>query len=193
MNRSASLVLLGIAAAGCARGFVAGAAPVEDDRSLVFPQFFEQAPIQVGTSEQPVVLDGAVLRALTLAADDHLPPDSSDAPCAERRTSHVFRVIQREDIVFVRIDVDPSACGGVQPGLDSGVRYAISRDGRILRRVLDGMEPYAPSWDGGVMEKAAPGVSPSFDPAHRSPLPFLDASSDAGVAPDAGRPDTQAP
>ncbi|RKI43833.1 hypothetical protein D7Y27_14675 [Corallococcus sp. AB004] len=181
------LLFLGIAA-GCARGVVAGAAPVEDDRSIVFPQFFEQAPIQVGTSEQPVVLDGAVLRALTQAVDDYLPPDRSETACTERRTSHVFRVIQREDIVFVRIDMDPSACGGTQPRLDSGVRYAISRDGRILRRILDGMEPYIPFADGGVMEKAAPGVSPSFDPAHPLPLPFQDASSDAGLAPDAQAP-----
>ncbi|RKI12495.1 hypothetical protein D7Y15_18510 [Corallococcus sp. AB030] len=186
------LLFLGIAA-GCAREFVAGAAPVKDDRSIVFPQFFDQTQIQVSTSEQPVVLDGAVIRALTLAANDYLPPDRSEAPCTDRRMSHVFRVIQREDIVFVRIDMDPSACGGSQPGLDSGVRYAISRDGRILRRILDGLEPYIPFADGGVMEKAAPGVSPSFDPAHPRPLPFLDASSDAGVAPDAGGADAQAP
>ncbi|RKG69333.1 hypothetical protein D7V80_09190 [Corallococcus sp. CA054B] len=187
------VLLLGIAAAGCARGVVAGAAPVEDDRSIVFPQFFEQVPIQVGASEQPVVLDGAVLRALTLAADDHLPPGRPETPCTERRASHVFRVIQREDIVFVRIDVDPSACGGVQPGLDSGVRYAISRDGRILRRVLDGMEPYIPFADGGVMEKAAPGVSPSFDPERPRPLPFMEATRDAGALIDAGTLDAQAP
>ncbi|QAT85545.1 putative lipoprotein [Corallococcus coralloides] len=193
MKRSASLLLLGLAAAGCARAFVAGAAPVEDDRTIVFPQFFEQASIQVGTAEQPVVLDGAALRALTLAADDHLPPDRSETPCAERRTSHVFRVIQREDIVFVRIDVDPSACGGIRPGLDSGVRYAISRDGRILRRILDGMEPYVPSADGGVMEKAAPGVSPSFDPERPRPLPFMDSARDAGALRDAGAPDAQVP
>ncbi|RKG59950.1 hypothetical protein D7X30_13090 [Corallococcus sp. AB011P] len=187
------LLFLGLAAAGCARGFVAGAAPVEDDRSIVFPQFFEQAPIQAGASDQPVVLDGAVLCALTLAADDYLPPDRAEMPCTERRTSHVFRGIQSEDIVFVRIDLDPSACGGIQPGLDAGGRYAISRDGRILRRILDGMEPYIPFADGGVMEKAAPGVSPSFDPAHPRPLPFLNSSRDAGSLLDAGAAEAQVP
>ncbi|MBN9685302.1 MULTISPECIES: hypothetical protein [unclassified Corallococcus] len=192
MKRSASLLLLGLVAAGCARAFVAGTDPVEDDRSIVFPQFFEQAPLQVGTADQPVVLDGAVLRALTLAADDYLPPDRPDMPCTERRTSHVFRVIQSEDIVFVRIDVDPLACVGSRPGLDSGGRYAISRDGRILRRLLDGMEPYVPVADGGVMEKADPGVSPSFDPDRPHPLPFMD-SRDAGALLDTGTPDAQAP
>ncbi len=191
MKRSAPLSLLGLTAVGCARAFVSGAAPVGDDRSIVFPPFFEQAAVHVGASDQPIVLDGAVLRALTLAADDALPRDTADMPCAERRSSHVFRVIAREDIVFIRIDVDPSACGGTQPGLDSGVRYAISRDSRILRRVLDGMKPYVPNADGGVLdlERAAPGVSPTFDPAHPRPLPFLD----AGVKPDAGVPDAQAP
>ncbi|GMT99203.1 hypothetical protein KH5H1_33220 [Corallococcus caeni] len=128
-----------------------------------------------------------MLRGLTLAADDFLPPERPDTPCTERRASHAFRIIQREDILFIRIDMDPAACGGTRPGLDSGVRYAIRRDGRILRRVPDGMEPYIPSADGGVLEKAAPGVSPSFDPEHPRPLPFLDSSRDAGI-PDASAP-----
>ncbi|RKH45925.1 hypothetical protein D7X55_07165 [Corallococcus sp. AB049A] len=183
------MLVLGLTAVGCTRAFVAGKVPVDDDRSIVFPQFFEQPALQVGTSEQPIVLDGAVLRALTLAADDYLPAERPDTPCPERRAAHLFRIIQREDVLFVRIDVDPAACGGIQPGLDSGVRYAIHRDGRILRRVVDGMEPYVPFTDGGVMEKAEPGVSPSFDPARPRPLPFLD----AGAAFDAGAPDAQAP
>ncbi|MBN8232420.1 hypothetical protein JYK02_33390 [Corallococcus macrosporus] len=187
MKPRASLLLMGLAVVGCARAFVAGTAPVQDDRSIVFPQFFEQAPVQVGAADTLFVIDGTVLRALSLAADDFLPPERPDTACADRRASHVFRVTQREDIVFIRIDVDPAACGGARQGLDSGVRYAISRDGRILRRVLDGMEQYIPTTDGGVMEKAAPGVSPSFDPAHPRPLPFLDASRDAG-GPDAHAP-----
>ncbi|RKH55441.1 hypothetical protein [Corallococcus llansteffanensis] len=185
MKRYASL-LLGLAAIGCTHAIVGAAVPVEDDRSVRFPEFFEQAPLQVGDAGQPLLLEGAVLRALTLAADDFLPEGRTGLPCTERQASHVFRVIQREGIIFVRIDEDPAACGQEHPGLDSGARYAISRDGRILRRVLDGMEPYTAPVDAGAFEKAELGVSPSFDPQRPAPLPFLGPS-------DAGAPDAQTP
>ncbi|MCY1032095.1 hypothetical protein OV207_11550 [Corallococcus sp. BB11-1] len=172
---------------GCTRAaIVAASMPLAEDASIEFPQFFEQAPLQVGASGQPFLMDGAVLRALTLAAQDFLPPGRAELPCTAQQASHVFRVIQHEEIIFVRIDEDPTACGRTHAGLDSGARYAIHRDGRILRRIVDGMEPYTAPPDGGVIEEAAPGVSPSFSPGHPGPLPFLD-------SPDAGAPDAQAP
>ncbi|RKH09050.1 hypothetical protein D7V97_17730 [Corallococcus sp. CA053C] len=179
-------MLLGLAAIGCTRAIVAASVPVEDDPSIHFPGFFEQAPLQVADARQPFLMEGVVFRALTLAANDFLPEGRTDLPCTERQASHVFRVIQREGIIFVRIDEDPATCGQAHPGLDSGARYAISRDGRILRRVLDGMEPYTAPVDAGVFEKAEPGVSPSFDPRRLAPLPFLGSS-------DAGTPDAQTP
>ncbi|WP_147443759.1 hypothetical protein [Corallococcus sicarius] len=185
MKRYASL-LLGLAAIGCTRAIVATSVPVEDDPSIRFPEFFEQAPLEVGDAGPPLLLEGVVLQALTLAADDFLPEGRAELPCADRQASHVFRVIQRGEIIFVRIDEDPAACGRAHPGLDSGARYAISRDGRILRRVLDGMEPYTAPVDAGPFEKAEPGVSPSFDPRRPAPQPFLGPS-------DAGTPDAQAP
>ncbi|MCY1041647.1 hypothetical protein OV208_10010 [Corallococcus sp. bb12-1] len=186
MKRYAPL-LLGLAALGCSRATIGTASvPVGDDRSIVFPQFSEQAPLRVGVPGQPFVMDGSVLRALLLAANDFLPPGRADLPCTDQQASHVFQVIQREDILFVRIDEDPSACGRTHPRFDSGARYAISRDGRILRRVLDGMEPYIAPPNGGVIEKAEPGMSPSFEPKRPSALPFLG-------PPDAGMPDAQAP
>ncbi|RKH05121.1 hypothetical protein D7X74_34845 [Corallococcus sp. CA047B] len=152
----------------------------------MFPQFFEHAPLRLGASGQPFLMDGSVLRALTLAANDFLPPGQAAPPCTDSLASHVFRIIQREELIFVRIDEDPAACGRPHPGLDSGAKYAISRDGRILRRVLDGMELYVAPPDGGVIEKAEPGGSPSFNPERPSALPFLHPS-------DAGTPDAQAP
>jgi hypothetical protein len=183
MKRSAAS-LTGLAVLGCARAFMAAPPPVVDDPSIVFPQFFEQEPVQVGAQGQPFLMEGVVLRALTVAADDFLPPEGVDQPCARRRASHVFRVITREDVVFIRIDEDPVACGEARSTrLDSGVRYAISRDGRILRRVLDGMELYVPSSDAGALEQAEPGASPTFDAASVGPLPFLTDVPDAGRTP----------
>jgi hypothetical protein len=184
---SASLV--GLAVLGCARTFVSGATPGADDGSVVFPQFFEQDAVQVGTQGRLFMLEGAVLQALTVAANDFLPPEGENSPCARRRSAHRFRIISREDVIFIRIDEDPTACGQTRPGgLDSGARYAISRDGRILRRVFDGMEPYIPSADAGIPEQAEPGTSPSFEPSDTPPLPFLGRDPDAGSPPDAQAP-----
>ncbi|KFA91823.1 hypothetical protein [Archangium violaceum] len=76
-------------------------------------------------------------------------------------------MIRRGDIIFVYISEDPEYCGRKYPALDSGVKYAISTEGRILRRLLDGqperpIEPELPD-DSGRWIKAEPGVSQAFD------------------------------
>lgn len=48
---------------------------------------------------------------------------------------------------------NPSYCGRAYSSLDSGVRYAISVDGRILRRLLDG-EPEIDTPENGGAEDA---------------------------------------
>lgn len=117
--------------------------PIENDRSIVFPQFFEQDAIEVGAKAEPYELDGVVLRAISLAANDFLPPSAQERPCQDRPEAHRYRVIRKGDIIFVRIDEDAAFCGGGYVSLDSGAKYAISTDGRILRRVVDG-EPEGP-------------------------------------------------
>lgn len=167
------LLLLCVATAGCIRILFRQPVAVEDDRSVIFPQFFERAPIEVGAPGQPYQLDGVTLRAIAIAADDFLPPGRTRAPCFDRQEAHVYRVIRRDDVIFVRIDENPEYCGQKHGGLDSGAKYAISTDGRILRRVLDGMEEYTGPADGSTPVPGEPGVSPSFDPEHLQPLPFM--------------------
>lgn len=184
------MTLLGL---GCTPSFRQPVA-IEDDRSIVFPQFFEHAPVEVGAPGQPFQLDGITLRAIAIAANDFLPPGRTDTPCVDRQEAHVYRVIRRDEILFVRIDENPGYCGQKHGGLDSGAKYAISTDGRILRRVLDGMEEYTGSPDGSTPVPGEPGVSPSFDPEHLQPLPFMHPSpGDGGTtgAPPTSRP--QAP
>jgi hypothetical protein len=112
--------------------------PVEDDRSIVFPPFFEQTAVEVGAQGAPYELEGVVLQAIMIAANDFLPPGTKERPCWDRQEAHRYRVIRQGDVIFVRIDEDPAFCGGGYVPLDSGVKYAISTDGRILRRVVDG-------------------------------------------------------
>jgi hypothetical protein len=117
--------------------------PVEDDRSIIFPQFFEQTAVEVGTQGASYELEGVVLKAVMIAANDFLPPSAKERPCWDTQEAHRYRVIRQGNVIFVRIDEDPGFCGGGYVPLDSGAKYAISTDGRILRRVVDG-EPEGP-------------------------------------------------
>ncbi len=179
MKRYLPLILC-VATAGCLQGLFRKPVVVEDDRSITFPSFFESPPVKVGAPGQSFQLDGVTLRALAIAANDFLPPDTADTPCFDRQEAHFYRVIRREQIIFVRIDENPEYCGQKHGGLDSGAKYAISTDGRILRRVLDGTEEYTAPTDGGTPVPGEPGVSPSFDPDHLPFLPFVQPASSKG-------------
>jgi hypothetical protein len=108
----------------------------------VFPQFFEQEAVRIGSDERPYEFDGAMLRALTVATNDFLPPDDKRPPCRSGQALK-YRVIRQGEIIFISLYEDLSACGVAYAAADSGAKYAISTDGRILRRVVDGqpMEP----------------------------------------------------
>lgn len=112
--------------------------PVENDKSIVFPRFFERSAVEVGAGGAPYELDGVVLRAVMIAANDFLPPGTRKQPCWNRQEAHRYRIIRQGDIVFVRIDDDLESCGLQYVSLDTGATYAISTDGRILRRMFDG-------------------------------------------------------
>lgn len=127
---------------GCMRGRCPPPVPRENDTSIVVPRFLQSA-IEVGAGEQAYELEGAVLRALMIAANDHRPPGDGGLPCMYRQERQRYRVIRQDDIIFVGIEEDPEACGLQYIPMHSGVTYAISVDGRILRRVtassLEGM------------------------------------------------------
>lgn len=137
------LLVLGCALTTCVLRPGPRPVPVEDDRSIVFPQFFEQTAVEVGAQGAPYDVEGVVLQAVMIAANDFLPPNAKERPCEDRQESHRYRVIRQGNVIFVRIDEDPAFCGGGYVPLDSGAKYAISTDGRILRRVVDG-EPESP-------------------------------------------------
>ncbi len=168
-------VLLAALCSGCVRGPFPAPVPVEDDKTLVFPAFHERPAIPVGTPGEHYAWDGELLRAVLIATHDFLPRRTQDTPCGSRLETQRYHVIRQGDVIFVYIYEDEASCGGGYVSLDSGVRYAISADGRILRRLLDGQPDGAlDAWDGDGGVPAKPGVVPGQEPAApaepRSPL-----------------------
>ncbi|MGE6762707.1 hypothetical protein ACQKGO_32145 [Corallococcus interemptor] len=136
---------------GCARRPEPLSAPVLEDRTVRFP-VSSDADAGVGA---PVVLDGETLRALTIVSQDLFPMGSAATSCDSRPESYTYRVLRQDGLLFVYVDENPAACGRRFPSLDSGAKYALRPDGRILRRVVDGVDADDDPWgavlpDGGV-------------------------------------------
>jgi hypothetical protein len=180
MKTRIPLLVLGCALVGCPLRPGPRPVPVENDRSIVFPQFFEQPAVELGAQGVPFELDGVVLQALMIAANDFLPPSARERACGDRQEAHRYQVIRQGSVIFVRIEEDAAFCGGGYVSLDSGARYAISTDGRILRRVLDG----APE---GPLERGPTDAGPAQPPEEMSAAGTRDAGPPP-VSPDAGLP-----
>nr|WP_128800015.1 hypothetical protein [Corallococcus coralloides] len=124
---------------GCARRPEPLSAPVLEDRTVRFP-VSSDADAGVLPAGVPVVLDGETLRALTIVSQDLFPLGSAATSCDSRPESYTYRVLRQDGLLFVFVDENPAACGRRFPSLDSGAKYALRPDGRILRRVVDGMD-----------------------------------------------------
>jgi hypothetical protein len=173
---------------GCAQPPLHRPVPVESDKSIVFPQFFDQPPINIGAESGLYQLDGVVLRAIMIAANDFLPPPSDkEQPCWRRWEAQHYRVIRQGDIIFVRIDDNLEFCGLSYISLDTGVEYAISTSGRILRRIFDDepsglLSPATP--DAGTRPiPNTPPASIAGSPLGEPPLLLPAEPSDGGIAP----------
>jgi hypothetical protein len=175
---------------------------LKEDPSIVFPKFYARAPIMTSEQGVPYHLDGPTLVAIATAANDFAPKERLDTPCWDRQEAFHYQFIRQGDVIFVRIDHNTSYCGYKFLIMDGGAQYAISLDGRILRRVFDG-EPSGPlpppSPDAGG--KGASGLQqiPEFSPGEPDPS-FLelvrkkaesmrpDAGPRSPLAPDGGSP-----
>ena len=169
----------------CARGPAWRPAPIEGDTSITFPALFDREATQVGEQGQPYELDGALLRAISIAANDFLPPDPKRLSCWDRQDSYRYRVIRQGGIVFVHIHADHEACRPGPRMLDGGVKYAISTDGRILRRLFDG-EPEVPPdpevADAGLPQTPTDASIPVGDTTWGAPLnPLPSGWADGGT------------
>jgi hypothetical protein len=138
MKIKSMLLGLAVIVMACARATWPQPAPLENDRSVALPQFFSAPAIQLGAEATPYELDGVVLKAIMVATNDFLRPGSEKPTCWGSPEAHRYRVIRKENIIFVRIDEDLGFCGLQYVSVDTGAEYAISIDGRILRRIIDG-------------------------------------------------------
>ena len=127
MTWKASVVLFVIAWPCCVKAPPAWYA--HQDRRVKMPDFHDPAP--------DYVMDGAELQAIHVATDDFLGKAASTNDCSYSVLAHRYKVMRRGDVIFVRISTNPEACGGQGYALDGAGSYAISADGRILRRILD--------------------------------------------------------
>ncbi|WP_147452281.1 hypothetical protein [Corallococcus sp. CA041A] len=136
---SLKTVALVLGLLGCARRPEPLSAPVLEDRTVRFP-VSSDADAGVILAGVPVVLDGETLRALTIVSRDLFPLGSAATSCDSRPESYTYRVLRQDGLLFVFVDENPAACGRRFPSLDSGAKYALRPDGRILRRVVDGVD-----------------------------------------------------
>ncbi|MCY1040652.1 hypothetical protein OV208_04900 [Corallococcus sp. bb12-1] len=133
-------VVLVMGLLGCARRPEPLSTPVLDDKAVHFPVPSGAEAIRVGTAGVPAVLDGETLRALMIVSRDLFPLGSAASSCDSRPESFTYRVLRQDGLLFVYVDEEPSACGRRFPALDSSAKYALRADGRILRRVVDGVD-----------------------------------------------------
>jgi hypothetical protein len=101
-----------------------------------------QLPVFDSTLPVDASLDGYLLQSIRIAANDYLQPDPADPPCERKQSSYEYRALRQGEVIFVRIDFKPQNCGNKIDLLDGGATYALSVDGRILRRALDGLGPF---------------------------------------------------
>jgi hypothetical protein len=169
MRTRALTLMWAVCTASCVRSPFPAKVPVEDDRTVAFPAFHERSATSVGESGKHYTWDGELLQAVLIATNDFLPHRTRDVPCGSRLESQRYHVIREGTVIFVYIYEDEGRCGGGYVSLDSGAKYAISAEGRILRRVFDG-QPDQPldglDLDGGV--PARPGVVPGYEPQDAS-------------------------
>ncbi|NPD26592.1 MULTISPECIES: hypothetical protein [Corallococcus] len=137
MSLRAVALVLGLL--GCARRPEPLSAPVLEDRTVRFP-VSSDADAGILHDSAPVVLDGETLRALSIVSRDLFPLGSTATSCDSRPESYTYRVLRQDGLLFVFVDENPAACGRRFPSLDSGAKYALRPDGRILRRVVDGVD-----------------------------------------------------
>lgn len=174
---------------GCTKWSQPYSAPTGDDTSIVFPPFFAQEAVTVGSSSAPLELDGELLRALMIAANDFSPPGAPEQDCLNRQESNSYRVLRQGPIIFVHVRKNPEHCGLSWRLFDSGAKYAISAQGHILRRIVDGQptQLWGPGQEdgGSIGEWAEPGTLPEPDASTpSSPLPAPHPMWDGGTPAD---------
>jgi hypothetical protein len=136
---------------------------------------------------QGAPIDGPTLRALRIAADDFFPAWGPPRACIDTPEAHTYYAVRRGEVIYVAIVQNPGHCDRAYSSLDSGVRYAISVEGRILRRLLDG-EPEAGAASDDIEDDAAGAAVQDGGTAAIDVTIPSDARVQFPVSPDGGNP-----
>jgi hypothetical protein len=126
----------------CARGPASPPPMREYDESIRFPKALPTGGIPIGGSNERLLIDGDIIQAIMVAARDFIPT-SSRSSCFTKPSDFFYGVLREGDIIFVSISPNYFSCERGPAPLDWGAMYAISTDGRILRRA-DEEEPDEP-------------------------------------------------
>jgi hypothetical protein len=137
-------------------------------------------------------MDGPTFRALRVAADDFFPAWGPPRACIDTPEAYRYHSVRRGEIIYVAILQDPSYCGRTYSSLDSGARYAISIDGRILRRLLGGEPELNTPEDGGFKEGGSTPVFLDGGTAEIDVTVPLDARVSFPIFADGGSPSSDA-
>jgi|GEM_PF-605671 len=163
------LFVIALALSSCVRKPEQFWTPAGHDRSIIFPVSAGSGLVRVEAQKAAYDLDGEVLRALMIAGNDYIPPGIPNPPCWARLESLEYRFTRRDDIIFVYVTEDFERCGRKLKPMHYGAKYAISTDGRILRRVIEGVDEDDHLWslktpDGGTVTVATEShASPSLE------------------------------
>jgi hypothetical protein len=126
----------------CARG-PASTAPMRGyDESIRFPKALPVGGMRLGGTNERLLIDGEIIQAIIVAAKDFIP-SSSRSGCFTKPSDFFYGVLREGDIIFISISPDYPSCERGPWPMDWGAMYAISTDGRILRRA-DDEEPDEP-------------------------------------------------
>lgn len=77
----------------------------KQDRSIRMPPFDS-------TTKIDLVVDGAALQAIRVAADDFAPPSSERQACTYTQAAQLYKVSRSGDIIFVEVSQDPMPVAG---------------------------------------------------------------------------------
>jgi phosphatidylserine decarboxylase len=174
------LLLLVVALSSCVRSRDFREIVSEDGKTIVFPDFSSGGS---NSTAQGQSIDGVTLRALTVISQDLFPAGDKELPCWEKIDGYDYRVVRQAEITFVYVFLSPARCGRKVLAFDSGVKYAVHVDGRILRRVFED-EPHEHPEEllpdagvsGAFREPGLPSIlqGPTDDPSRHLPPAWLD-------------------
>jgi hypothetical protein len=118
----------------CVRSQVSPPPRPQYDESIKFPKALQSGGAILGKTNEKLIIDGAIVQAIMIAAKDFIPPSSGGDDCFTKPGDFDYDVFRDGDIIFVEISPNYYSCERGPWPMDWGAKYAISTDGRILRR-----------------------------------------------------------